>query len=133
MAIVVDEYGGFSGVVTLDDLLEEIVGDIDDETDDEDAPPEIVKLDENTWKIAGIAPLDEVEEELLIKLPTEEYDTFGGLIYGQIDAVPNDGETFELEAYGLLIKVTEILDRRIESTTVCKVSPAKTEEKTGGE
>ncbi len=125
MAIVADEYGGFSGIVTLDDLLEELVGQIMDEKEEqlEDAPP-IIKLDENTWSIDGTAPLDDVSEELGVELPTEEYGTIGGLIFAQMDKIPDDGLTFEVEAYGLVMKVVKISDRRIERVLVCIAEPA---------
>ncbi len=119
MAVVVDEYGGFSGVVTMDDLLEELVGHINDEKEEQVEPEPIVKIDENTWEIDGTAPLDEVAEELGVKLPVEEYDTIGGLIFAQMDTIPEDGSTFEIEAYGLAMKVVKIEDRRIERVLVC--------------
>ena len=126
MAIVADEYGGFSGIVTIDDLLEELVGEIVDEKEEqiEDAPP-IEKIDENTWSVDGTAPLDDVSEELGVELPTEEYDTIGGLIFAQMDKIPDDGLTFEVEAYGLLMKVVKISDRRIERVLVCIAEPAE--------
>lgn len=118
MAVVVDEYGGFSGVVTMDDLLEELVGHINDEKEEQAEPEPIVKLDENTWEIDGTAPLDEVAEALGVKLPVEEYDTIGGLIFAQMDTIPEDGSTFEIEAYGLAMKIVKIEDRRIERVLV---------------
>ncbi len=121
MAVVVDEYGGFSGVVTMDDLLEELVGRINDEKEEQVEPEPIVRLDENTWEIDGTAPLDEVAEELGVKLPVEEYDTIGGLIFAQMDTIPEDGSTFEIEAYGLAMKIVKIEDRRIERVLVCVV------------
>lgn len=126
MAIVADEYGGFSGIVTIDDLLEELVGEIVDEKEEqlEDAPP-IVKIDENTWSIDGTAPLDDVSEELGVNLPTDEYDTIGGLIFAQMDKIPDDGLTFEVEAYGLIMKVVKISDRRIERVLVCAAEPSE--------
>ena len=111
--------------MTLDDLLEELVGQIMDEKEEqlEDAPP-IIKLDENTWSIDGTAPLDDVSEELGVELPTEEYGTIGGLIFAQMDKIPDDGLTFEVEVYGLVMKVVKISDRRIERVLVCKAEPA---------
>ena len=121
MAVVVDEYGGFSGIVTMDDLLEELVGHINDEKEEQIEQEPIIKIDENTWEIDGTASLDEVEAELGVRLPTDEYDTIGGLIFAQMDIIPEDGSTFEIEAYGLAMKIVRIADRRIERVLVCVV------------
>ncbi len=121
MAIVVDEYGGFSGIVTMDDLLEELVGQINDEKEELEEEEPIVRIDENTWAIQGTTPLDDVEAALHVSLPVDEYDTLGGLIFAQMDTIPEDGSTFEIEAYGLAMRVVKILDRRIESVLVCVV------------
>ncbi|MDO4562697.1 MAG: hemolysin family protein [Clostridia bacterium] len=123
MAIVVDEYGGFSGIVTLDDLLEEIVGEMDDESDGEEDVPEIIRIDENTWKVSGTAPLDELEEEMGVTLPTDEFDTLGGLVYDKIDYVPDDGAMFDVETDGISVHVIKIQDRRIERAIVKKLPP----------
>ncbi|MGN1098105.1 MAG: hemolysin family protein, partial [Clostridia bacterium] len=125
IAIVVDEYGGFSGIVTMDDLLEELVGQINDEKEELEEEEPIIKIDEGTWEIDGTAPLDDVAAELGVDLPTEEYDTIGGLIFAQMDKIPDDGSTFEIEAYGLVMKVVKIEDRRIEKVLVCVAEPAK--------
>ena len=115
--VVVDEYGGMSGIVTMNDLLEQLVGDLaDDNTQPEDAPL-IEQIDAKTWRIEGTAPLDEVSAELGILLP-EDYDTFSGLVFGLLGTVPQDGSTPELEEYGMMIKVTEIKERRLENAMV---------------
>lgn len=118
-AIVLDEYGGMGGIITMNDLLEQLVGELDDDMGDDNAPALIDKLDSGTWRIQGLAPLDEVSEQLGIPLPEDDYDTFGGLVFGILGTVPEDGSTPELEAYGLSIKVTKILEHRVESATVC--------------
>jgi putative hemolysin len=118
-AVVFDEYGGMSGVITMNDLLEQIVGDLDDDylTPIE---TEIEKIDENTWKIKGSAYLDDVSKELNVLLPDEDFDTFGGLVFGVLGIIPEDGSTLELEEYGLKIAVTEIKGRRLETAIVYK-------------
>lgn len=118
-AVVFDEYGGMSGIITMNDLLEQIVGDIDD---DYLAPEEeeIEKIDDNTWKIKGSAYLDDVSRELQVSLPDEDFDTFGGLVFGILGIIPEDGSTLELEEYGLKILVTEIKGRRLETSIVYK-------------
>ena len=111
-AVVLDEYGGISGIITMNDLLEEIVGNLSIEEDD------IVKLDANTWKISGSCDIDLVSEELGIELPIDEYNTFAGLIFAELGEIPEDGSTPLVEAYGLTIRVTKIKEHRIESTKV---------------
>ena len=118
LAIVVDEYGGTSGVVSMEDLLEEIVGNIYDEFDplEED---EIVQLGDNLWRVNGSAPLETLQEKLGITLPLdEEYDTLGGLVYSQMTVIPRDGEQPELDVCGLHVKVERIVDRRVASALV---------------
>ena len=128
LAIVVDEYGGTSGLVTLEDLLEEIVGNIYDEFDPQEEK-DIEQLEENLWKIAGSCPLDQVAEALDIEFDEdEESDTLGGLVYAQLSMIPKDGTQLEVDACGLHIKVTEIIDRRVEWTLVSKNAPAEQEE-----
>ena len=117
-AIVIDEYGGMSGVVTMHDLLELLVGDLVDK--DEEYSLEIEKLGENEWRIAGAASLEKVGEELELSFDAEECDTFGGYIFGLLGAVPDDGTTLELETDDLKIQVVSVEDHRIESTVVRK-------------
>ena len=117
-AIVVDEYGGTNGVITIHDLLELLVGDMDDK--DDVVVEEIVCLNEETreWKILGSASLTEVAEKLEITFDTEDCDTFGGYIFGVLGEIPDDGSTLDLETDDLIIKVESVLDHRIESTLV---------------
>lgn len=117
-AIVVDEYGGTNGVITIHDLLELLVGDMDDK--DEIVVEEIVCLNEETreWKILGSASLTELADKLDITFDTEDCDTFGGYIFGILGEIPDDGTTLDLETDDLIIKVESVLDHRIESTLV---------------
>ena len=120
MAIVVDEYGGTSGLVTMEDLLEEIVGNIYDEFDPQDEQ-DIVRLEDNLWKVAGGVELEQLAEELDIQLSEdEEYDTLGGLVFSQLSVIPEDGSTLEVDVCGLHIKVVEISDRRVEWALISK-------------
>ncbi len=118
-AVVFDEYGGMSGVITMNDLLEQIVGNFDDDYLNPE-PPSIEKIGEDTWKIKGSAYLDDVSKQLGISLPDEDFDTFGGLVFGVLGIIPEDGSTMELNEYGLKIKVTEIKGRRLETAIVYK-------------
>lgn len=116
-AVAIDEYGGLTGIVTLHDLMEVLVGDLN-ESDDEPSVEEIVKLSDNEWAIRGSAELDEVAEELKISLPTEKYDTFSGFICGTIGRIPDNGETFACDYCRLSIQVEEVINHRIERTLV---------------
>ncbi|HIW25998.1 MAG TPA: hemolysin family protein [Firmicutes bacterium] len=118
-AVVLDEYGGMTGIVTMNDLLEQIVGDLDEEPTPEEEEPEIEKLDSKTWKIQGGADLEEVAEALKVDLPVDEYDTFGGYIFGNYGTIPDDGSVFEIDLPPLHIKVTEIKDHRIKKAIAC--------------
>ena len=122
-AIVLDEYGGMHGIITINDLIERLVGDITDEETAEEKVPDIIPLDSETWKISGVAPLSDVAEALSMELPVDEYDTFGGLVFGNYGSVPEDGTTFEIEVCGLAIKVTDVKDHQIEAAIVCKAEP----------
>jgi putative hemolysin len=118
-AVVLDEYGGMSGIVTMNDLLEQLVGDLDD---DNTLPPErplIEKIDPRTWRVSGAAPLDQVEKNLGRTLPVQRYDTFGGFVFSLLGQVPEDGATPELEEFGLIIKIEKIKDHRLEEAVVC--------------
>ncbi len=117
-AIAIDEYGGMSGVVTMNDLLEELVGDLDDDISIPLETPEIEMTGENTWNIKGTAPLDEVQKSLGVTLPCDEYYTFAGMVFALIGNIPKDGSTPEIEEYGLKIKVTEIKHHRLINATV---------------
>ena len=125
MALVVDEYGGTSGLVTLEDLLEELVGNIYDEFDPQEEQ-EIIQLDENRWRVSGSVDLEELAETIGFELPEEEdrdYDTLGGLIFAQLPVIPEDGSRPVVDALGLHIQVEELCDRRVEWALVEKLSP----------
>ncbi len=122
IVMVLDEYGGFQGLVTQEDLLEEIVGELYSEYDEiEEKDSDILYLDENTWKIKGATPIEEVEEELGVSIPEGDYNTFAGLILDAIETLPEDGETVETEIGQLQIKVTSIQEHRIEEAIVCLI------------
>jgi len=126
MAVVVDEYGGTSGLVTLEDLLEELVGNIYDEFDPQ-AEQEIIQLEENLWRVSGSADLEELAEAMDFQLPEDEdrdYDTLGGLVFAQLAVIPEDGSRPVVEALGLRIRVEELCDRRVEWALVEKQAPA---------
>jgi CBS domain containing-hemolysin-like protein len=97
IAIVLDEYGGTAGLVTIEDVLEELVGEIADEYD-QAPPPAIHRIDENTLEVDGRVHVDEINEELGIHLPDQQdYDTIGGFVFSTLGKIPAVGEEFEHE------------------------------------
>ena len=121
MALVVDEYGGTSGLVTMEDLLEEIVGNIYDEFDPQE-DQEIVQLEENLWRVAGAAELEDLYKALGLEAPSDqEYDTLGGLVFDQLSVIPEDGSRFSVEAGGLRVQVESVRDRRVEWALVSRL------------
>ena len=128
IAMVLDEYGGFQGLITQEDLLEEIVGELYSEYDEPEKDIDILPLDENTWKIKGSALIEDVEEALSITLPEGDFNTFAGLVLDALETLPEDGETAEAEIGKLQIKVTSILEHRIEEALVCLNLTEETEE-----
>ncbi|NLW16343.1 MAG: HlyC/CorC family transporter [Firmicutes bacterium] len=112
MAIVIDEYGGTAGLVTIEDILEEIVGEIHDEFDINEEP-EIEQLNDHAWLVDGAVPIDEVSELVGVELPDQEVDTIGGFVYWLLDHIPITGETLNLPDYGIRITVVAISGRRI--------------------
>ena len=128
-ALVIDEYGGMSGIVTMNDLVQQLVGDFDSEgqTDNE---AEIERIDSKTWKIKGSAPIDDVTEQLKIKLSeedNEDYDTFGGFVFDAYGSVPDDGKNFEIDVANLHIRTLEIKDHRLIKALVCITEPQSKE------
>lgn len=117
-AVVLDEYGGMCGVVTINDLLEQLVGNLSDDMTSPAELPDIEAIDSSTWSIRGSTPLDEVARALGVELPIDDYETFSGMVFGLLGTVPADGQTPELEEFGLVIKVTEIREHRVEKATV---------------
>lgn len=132
MAVVVDEYGGTSGIITMEDLLEEIVGNIYDEFDPQE-DQEIVQLEANLWRVAGSADLEEVAEALDMELPEDgECDTLGGLVFAQLSVIPEDGSHPAVDIYGLHIEVEELTDRRVEWALVSKLADGEATDEDNG-
>ena len=124
MAVVVDEYGGTAGIVTLEDIIEAIVGNIQDEYDDEDE--EISKIDETTFTIDGVTNLEEVEELTGVEIPEGSYDTLAGFIIKNLGFLPQEGEIYEVIYENLKFTVLEVDERRIEKVRV-EISPVEEE------
>ena len=114
MAIVVDEYGAMQGIVTLEDLLEEIVGDIDDEYD---LPDESIRqIDDRTIRVNGTFPIDDFNEQFDEEMPQDDYHTLAGFVFGELGRAPEQGD--EVEWDGLQFEVVDVDGARIERLNV---------------
>jgi len=116
LAIVVDEYGGTSGLVTLEDILEEIIGEIRDEYDKEEE--EISKISENTYIAKGSISISELNENLNlgIDLSNADYDTLGGFVFNQAEEIPKEGYSFEFNQTRFTVK--EVANKRIKKIQI---------------
>ncbi|MBU5437752.1 hemolysin family protein [Tissierella sp. MSJ-40] len=119
MAIVIDEYGGTAGIVTMEDLIEEIMGNIFDEYDEDEK--EIEKCDENTFIIDGTVDIDTINEFFEIKIPIDDYDTIGGFIIGNLGKIPEELEYTEVEFDNVLFKVEKVDKKKILKIKACKI------------
>lgn len=118
IAVIIDEYGGTAGLVTIEDLLEEIVGNIFDEYDEEEK--EFEKIDDNTYLISGVADLDDVQELLGVELPVDDYETLSGFVIGQLGRIPGRKDKPSIEYEGLIMKVEEVEEKRVSKVKVSK-------------
>lgn len=121
-AVAIDEYGGMSGIVTIHDLIELIIGELFEEGE-EPEPDDIETLEENCWRIQGSADLEDVAEVLELGLPVEEYDTFGGYVFGVLGRIPDEEAAFFMETEDLDIKVENVQAHRMKSAIVSKKKP----------
>lgn len=115
---VLDEYGGIIGIVTINDLIEQLLGDFITRRQGIEEEPEIKQIDSATWRIRGSASLDDIEDALNISLPKEDFDTFNGLVFGTLGKFPDDGTSVEVEIAGLSINVIEIKEHKVEKAIV---------------
>ena len=124
LAVVVDEYGGTAGIVTLEDVLEELVGEIVDEFDRE--VPMVLRLPGGSFRVQARMPIDEVEELLEARLPEGDWDTIGGLMFHLLGHVPISGETVECE--GFVLRAENVEGRRIGAVRIDPVNQSETTE-----
>lgn len=112
LAIVLDEFGGFEGIITLNDIVAQLVGDLSDDA------PDIVKLSEDTWRISGTALIDDIAHELDVHIDEEDSDTLSGLIFSRLGAVPKDGSRFDIDIGRMHVTVTDVQEHRVISADV---------------
>ncbi|MDF2557672.1 MAG: hypothetical protein K0R71_1500 [Bacillales bacterium] len=117
IAIVIDEYGGTAGIVTLEDLVEEIVGNIFDEYDEE-GDKELKQIDKTTFEVSGMISLDELEEHLEVELPVEDYETLNGFLISLFGNIPPKGKISEVRYKHLHIQAIEVTNKRIEKAII---------------
>jgi putative hemolysin len=118
IALLIDEYGGFSGIVTIEDMIEEIMGNIDDEYDDSE--PKLEQTGENTWSLDGGYYIDDLNEEFPLNIESNEHETIGGFIVDQIGEIPDkdDAKEYIVEIEGYVFKVESVKDRRIDKISL---------------
>lgn len=123
LAVILDEYGGMVGIVTLNDLIEELVGELSEDIPDfGSSDPQIEQQTDSSWEINGNIPLDEIKEETGIDLENDDYDTLGGLVFDILGLIPQDGpQNIDLEVAQLHIHVSYIKDHQIEKATIERI------------
>ena len=130
MAIVMDEYGGMVGIITLYDLIEELVGELNDEPEDRENPdPYIQSIGENTWELFGNIPLEDIEKTIGIELDSQDHNTLTGLVFETLGSIPADGEQdISLSIEGMDIRVLRIEEHQIERATITVLTKEEAEE-----
>lgn len=131
MAIVIDDHGGTSGIVTVEDLVEQVVGELYDEYDKDEDVVRIEKTGEGRWRVPGEAELDDVSEEIGVELPEGEYTTLGGWLFERLASVPAQGAVVDVPEFGLVMKVEKMDGHRIDSVLVSR-TPAPAQPPSGG-
>ena len=119
MAVVLDEYGGMTGIITMNDLAEEIVGELVNDTVEDELPP-VEEIEENKWKVNGNIHIDDIEKLTDLKLESEEYSTLNGFIYHKLGRIPNDGEMFAINLERIKFEVTAVKNHKIETVVITK-------------
>lgn len=118
MAIAIDEYGGTAGLITMEDILEQLVGNIFDEYDEEEL--EIKKIDDNTFILNGTVSLYELKKVFDIELPEGDYETLSGYLLEKLGRIPNENEYPVIEDENLTYKIEKMEDKRIKYVKVCR-------------
>ena len=120
LAVVLDEYGGMVGIITLNDLIEELVGELNDEpADPENEDPHIERIDDTSWRVIGNVELCDIEEETGVELASDDYDTLTGLVFDKLGMIPTDGpQDITLELDELTIHIDKIEAHQIDSALI---------------
>ena len=126
MAIVVDEYGGVAGIVTMEDLLESIVGNMQDEFDEEEE--EVTRLDEHSFEVDGSLSMDDLEELLETDFPEGDYDTVAGFIMDLLGHVPEEGQQVSTQYENVTFTILQMDERRIEQVLIHIEPPCSQED-----
>ena len=126
IAIVLDEYGGTEGLITIEDVIEEIVGEISSEIDGPDEE-ETKQLSDHTYSVKGITNLYKLEDILKVKLPTDNFETLNGFLIGEIGYLPSIEERPVITYQNLLFEVTEVVENRIENVNVTIIENEESE------
>jgi len=132
MEIVVDEYGQTSGIVTMEDILEEIVGNIMDEYDDDEEM--ITSLKDGTWIVKGLTPLNDLTDGIGVRFTEQEYDDFdtlNGFLIAKLDRIPSDGEQFTTESHGFIFKVIHVQNKIIRTVRITEKRKIREEKPEG--
>ena len=127
-AVVVDEYGGVAGVLTIKNLLEALVGDLRDEFDP-GGEPDIIRVDQTRWLVDGSASIDDVREQLGVDVPEGEYVTLGGFLFHAFGHIPEEGETLHHDGWEL--RVVEMDRRRVAKVVMQATAPARAPDHAG--
>ena len=123
MAIVIDDHGGTSGIVTMEDLVEQVVGEIYDEYDSEDDVVRIERLGDGRWRVPGEASIDDANDALGAHLEEGEFGTLGGWLFERLSSVPSQGDVVEVPEHGLRMRVERMDGQRIDSVIVERTGP----------
>ena len=123
LSVVLDDHGGMVGIVTMNDLIECLLGDLTVEEADNEPGLEIEPLEDGSWRVLGCVSLDDLEKELNIEFPHEDCDTIGGLALARLGSIPADGTGFTVELEHLIIEVDKVQDLQVESAIIRKITP----------
>jgi CBS domain containing-hemolysin-like protein len=129
MAVVMDEYGGTAGIVTLEDLIEEIVGDVRDEHDRAEQA-RVRPLGRGSWMVSGLLRADEIDEATGFRMPEGEYETLAGLVLERLGRIPDVGDDVSVEGWRLTVMRRD--RNRVAELRLARLAPARTEEAARG-
>lgn len=122
-AVVLDEYGGMYGILTMNDLITRLVGELGDEADTEKTAATLSLTGELTWKLCGNVAIEDISEEMKLELPEDEFDTFSAMVFSEFGSIPDDGEKLEVEAWGMKVFVEKVEDHQIAEAVLVRSEP----------